>query len=233
MAPWPFGRDRTVLSYRRQGGSPPPDHETLTVHHDGTFDLWRTVGGTSPIGRFRGQVPDGDWTSLGRALDASRRAQPVHLSLPPDAAREKVIVGKATSTWADDAEPPPPFADLASVARRLARELTAFPQAAVALRLAGSASLVHLGSDEIELDLSEALVRAVRWEGGLVADTWEEPLRGPRSVTAGAGWTYEIPFGHPFGTGTGTGARVSAAVDNLLAFDGEFWRSCSLQAPAA
>jgi hypothetical protein len=229
MTLWPFSRHRTVLVYRREGGSLPPDHETLTINHDGEFDLWRTVGGASPIGRFRGQVPGQDWTILQRALDACRRAQPVHLALPPDAAREKFIVGKSNSTWADDAEPPPPFADLASVARRLARELTAFPEAAVALRLAGTASLAHLGPDDIELDLSGASVRALRWEGGLVADSWEEPLGGPRSIVAGRGWAYEIPFGHPFGTEV----QVSVAVDNLLAFDSEFWRSCSLQAPAA
>jgi hypothetical protein len=110
----------------------------------------------------------------------------------------------------------------------LLRELTDFPEAAVALRLGGTASLAHLGPAEIELDLSDASVRAVRWEGGMAVESWEEQLHGPRSVTAGNGWTYEIPFDHPFGAGV----PVSAAVDNMLAFDGEFWRACSLQSPA-
>lgn len=228
MARWPFGRHPALLVYRREGGSVPPDHEILTVDRDGTFDLWRTVGGDSPVGRFRGQVPPGDLAVLQQAADDCRRAQPIHLSLPPDAAREKVIVGKDASTWADDAEPQPPFAALASVARRLTRELTAFPASGVALTLAESSSLNHLGPDQIELDLSEATVRAIRWEGGAVADRWAGALDGPRSVSAGPGWVYEVPFGHPFGADR----QVSAAVDNLLAFDGEFWRSCSLQTPA-
>ena len=228
MALWPFGRGQAVLIYRREGGSPPPDHETLTVEHGGGFDLWRTIGGASPIGRFRGKVPADEWAILQGAIDGCRRAQPIHLSLPPDAARDKVIVGKTTSTWADDAEPPPPFAALASVARRLLRELTDFPEAAVALRLGGTAALAHLGPTDIELDLSDASVRAVRWEAGTAVESWEAQLQGPRSVTAGNGWTYEIPFDHPFGAGE----QVSAAVDNMLVFDGEFWRACSLQSPA-
>ena len=224
MTFWPFGRHRPVLVYRRQGGAPPPDHETLTVADDGRFDLWRTVAATSPIGRFRGQVPAEDRAILEEAAGGCRRAQPVHLPLPPDAARETVIVGRASSTWAEDAEPPPPFADLASGARRLIKELTVFPEAAVALRLAGTPSLAQLGSDEIDLDLSGASVRAVRWEVGRAVETWEEPVRGPRSLRANAGWSYQLPFGHPFAPGD----QVSVAVDDFLAFDGEFWRSCSL-----
>ncbi len=228
MTPWPFSRNGMVLDYRREGGSLPPDHETLVVSDDGGFELWRTVTATSPIGRFRGRVPADRWTALRKGLDACRRVAPVHLALPPDAAREKVTVGKQTSTWAEDAEPPPPFGTVADMARLLVQELTTFPEAAIALDLGGTASLAHRGRQELELDLSGTSLRAVRWDGGLAAESWEQPVRGPRSVTAGAGWTYQLPFAHPFGAS----AQVSAAVDNLLAFDGEFWRSCSLQAPA-
>jgi hypothetical protein len=226
MTMWPFGRHRPVLVYRRQGGAPPPEHETLSVGGDGRFDLWRTVGMSSPIGRFRGQVPAGDRAILEAAVGVCRRAGPLQLAVPPDAARETLIVAGATSSWSEDAAPSPPFADLATVARRLTRELTAFPEAAIAVCLGGTLTLAQLGNGEIDLDLSGASVRAVRSNGGPGA-TWEEPLRGPRSVHASAGWSYQLPFGHPFAPGD----QLNAAVDNILAFDGEFWRSCSLGVP--
>ena len=95
--------------------------------------------------------------------------------------------------------------------------------------MAPTLRLVHLGPDEIELDLSDALVRAVWSKEGVPADTWEGPLNGPRTVSASDGWTYDVPFGHPFEAA----AEVRAAVENVLAFDGEFWRSCAFQAPPA
>ena len=79
------------------------------------------------------------------------------------------------------------------------------------------------GTEDIELDLSGATVRAVRWEDGVAAGQWQAGVDGPRSLTAGPGWEYELPFGHDHRPGW----VVTAHVDNLLAFDGEFWRACS------
>jgi hypothetical protein len=210
---------------------PPPDHEVLTLAADGSFTMWRTIARASrppsPVGRFTGQLAVDQWSTLARTIDACRRAPPVELSLPPDAARDKVVLGKRISTWADDAVPPPPFDSLASELRELLGTLTTSPEAGITAELAGDtgARIAHLGAEPLELDLSQTRVRAVRWENGMAAGQWSADVDGPRSVTAGAGWVYELPFEHPHEPA----APVTVQVDDVLAFDGEFWRACSLQ----
>jgi hypothetical protein len=114
------------------------------------------------------------------------------------------------------------------VLRRLLVALTEQPQAAVELRLVDNAAVLrHLGSDELELDLSTAAVRTVRWTDGFPVADWEGQVNGPRSATASPGWTWEIPLGN----GRNPNATITAHVDNLLLFDGQFWTACSLQSP--
>jgi len=231
MLAWPWSRDTLAMTFRRTGGMPPPDWEVLTVAGDGTFRLWRTIARASnpptPVGRFSGRIPDRRWTDLRQAIDACRRADPVELSLPADAAQEKVVLGKRISSWADDAVPPAPFDELVGPVRALIGELTASPEAAITADLEDNktATVRHLGSAELELNLATARVRAVRWENAAAADDWQADVAGPRSVFAGPGWAYQMPFEHPFGPD----AAVTVQVDDLLAFDGEFWRACSLQ----
>jgi hypothetical protein len=232
MPLWARSRHREALIFRREGGMPPPDHEVLTLDAGGSFDLWRTIARASrppsPVGRFRGQVDGDEWSQLARMIDACRRAPAVELSLPPDAAQDKVVLGKRISTWADDKTPPAPFDTLAAELRRLLGSLTASPEAAIAAEITGqqAAQLVHLGVKPLELDLTQARVRAVRWgDDGAAAEEWTADVGGPRSVAAGPDWSYQLPFEHPFGAG----ATVSVHVDEVLAFDGEFWRACSLQ----
>jgi hypothetical protein len=203
----------------------------LTVTDDGSYRLWRTIARASqppsPVGRFIGRLPSDRWEKLRRTVESCRKAEPVELSLPPDAAREKVVLGKRISTWAEGHVPPPPFDDLAAEARRLLGELTTSPEAALELQVDGNlvAAVRHVGHASLDLDLSGANVRAVRWDNDAAVEEWCADVGGPRSVTAVPGWVYELPFDHPFGRQ----AIVSAHVDNLLAFDGEFWRACSLQ----
>ncbi len=228
---WPFARERELLTLRREGGSPPPDHEVLTVHADASFTLWRTMAHASrppsPVGRFSGRLPARREAQLRAAVDACRRADPVDQPLPAGAARERVTVGRSTSSWPDDARPPAPFDALVDLTRALLAELTASPEAALALELAdGSARLRHLGAAPLELDLSTATVRTVeRGPDGTATRVWPAPLDGPRSVTAGPGWSYQLPFGHELADG----ATATAEVQDVLAFDGEFWRACSLE----
>src|SRR5437763_484187 len=93
--------------------------------------------------------------------------------------------------------PPPPWDALAALLRELLGELTTFPLAAVTVQLAGAgATLAHLGTEPIELDLSGAQVRAVRWEVGVAVGTWQAEVQGPGSVNAGPGWAYSLPFDH-------------------------------------
>lgn len=221
--PWHHGPD---VVFRRQGGTPPPDYEALEVAADGTFTLWRTIARVSrpptPIGRFAGSLDDAQRGDLDALLERCGKAEPVSLGPPAGAAVDKVILGKRTSTWAEDATPPAPWDGLAALLRGFLGELTRHPAAAVGL--AGPV-LTHLGAEPLELDLSGATVRAVRWEEGAAVDTWQAEVSGPRSVTATPGWSFEVPFAHPFAPD----AEVTAHVDNLLAFDRQFWRACSLQ----
>ena len=228
MAWWSRKRTTPALDFRREGGSAPRDHDILTVADDGSFSMWRTVGRStqppSAIGRFAGAVPPERWAALSAALEQCRRADPIELSLPADAAREKVVFGKRVSTWADDAVPPAPYAALAVESRRLLSELTEAPEAAVGISAGDPPELHHLGSDPLEIDLSGATVRAVRWEGGRVVEDWHASIDGPRSVSISKGWRLRLPSSHGFGRD----AEVSFEVNELLAFDGEFWRSCAL-----
>jgi hypothetical protein len=220
------------VTYRRQGGTPPPDFEQLDLPGDGTFSLWRTIARASrppsPVGRFRGRLDGPRRQAVDAAVAACAKAGAVALGPPAGAALDKVTLGRKTASWAEDQTPPPPWDALAALLRELLGELTTFPLAAVTVQLAGDgATLAHLGTEPIELDLSGAQVRAVRWEAGVAVGTWQAEVDGPGSVNAGPGWAYPLPFDHGFPAA----AVVTAHVDNLLAFDGQFWRACSLQSP--
>jgi hypothetical protein len=145
-----------------------------------------------------------------------------------DAAIETVAVGSRQSRWSDGQEPSGPWGELAGILRRLLVALTDQPQAAVELRLGDNAAVLrHLGGDELELDLSTATVRTVRWTDGFPVAGGEGQVNGPRSATASPGWTWEIPLGE----GRDPNGMVTVEVDKLLLFDGQFWTACSLQSP--
>ena len=86
----------------------------------------------------------------------------------------------------------------------------------------------HLGSEPIELDLAQGTVRLVRWADGAAVEESRLPLGGARSVTAGPGWSYLLPVAPDLTADV----PVSLHIDDLLAFDGEFWRACALDTPA-
>jgi hypothetical protein len=235
MAWWPRRRRRPAVIFRRQGGMPPPDHEVLSIGTDGSFDLWRTIARASrppsPVGHFTGRLDGDEWSQLAQTIDACRRAPTIELALPPDAAQDKVVLGKRISTWPDDKTPPTPFDGLATELGRLLGTLTASPEAAITAELVDhqGARLAHLGLGTLNLDLSQAQVRTVRWDDGVAAEEWNANIEGPRSVTAGPGWSYQLPVDHRYGSG----GVFSVHVDGVLAFDGEFWRACSLQSGAS
>lgn len=226
----PWQRQRTLLDYRRQGGRPPQDYEALTVRADRMFDLWRTINwsaGPSPVGRFGGQLDDRRAGDLRDAVDACAGARPVSLAPPAGASVERFAIGSRSASWSDDATPPQPWQTLAELVRRLVDTLTDSPVAALALRQEdGAVSLVRQGDAGLEVDLSAAVVRAIRWENGVAAERWTADLDGPRSVDTDAGWECPLPFDHPFAAGS----VVTAHVSDVAAFDGQFWRSCSLYA---
>jgi hypothetical protein len=224
---------RSAITLRREGGSPPSDHEVLDIAPDATFELWRTNSRSSrppsAIGSFAGSVAAPDVAELAAAADVCRSAPALELDVPRGASTETVVVGGSTSHWGDDVVLPEPWAALATVLRRLVGELTSAPRAAVSLDVSSAQPVLrHEGTHPLDLDLSNAKVRAVRWaaDGG-AAEEWSQQLDGPRSLTADEGWTLELPFGHPWAVPI----VVTAHVEGLLAFDGTSWWACSLDQP--
>jgi hypothetical protein len=111
--------------------------------------------------------------------------------------------------------------------RELLVTLTDQPAGAIALQYEGAtARLVHLGQEIIELNLRDVELRAVHWnDDGTAEEDWRQPLegQGQDAVKAGAGWSLDLPL--PRHSDRAGGALY---VDNLLAFDGQFWTACSL-----
>jgi hypothetical protein len=220
-------RAEPMVSYRREGGTPPPDAEALDLHADGTYKLWRTIDRASrppsPVGKFAGRLDESQQSAVRAAVDACAHATPVSITPALGASTDRVTVGSHVSSWGEDQAPPAPWDALRSLLHELIGTLTAEPAAAVDLRRQDTGlSLVRLGADELELDLSGATVRAVSWQDGAAVDQWTAAVGGPWSVVTGPGWTFSLPFGHPFS------GIVTAHVDEVLAFDGEFWRGCSV-----
>jgi hypothetical protein len=197
--------------------------------------MWRTIARASrppsPIGRFAGTLPAERLSSLRTAAAACAKAHAVSIAPAPGASTDRVRVGSKTASWGDDQTPAAPWDRLATVLRTLLSELASSPRAAVTVEVHDGrrAWLRHVGTEGIELDLSGATVRAVQWEDGVATGQWQSGVEGPRSATAEPGWAYELPFAHDLPAGS----LVTAHVDNLLAFDGEFWRACSVQTDPA
>jgi hypothetical protein len=227
MVRWPRSKRGDAMHYRKTGGFPPPDNEVLDIEPDGSFRLWRTNARASrpptPVGRFAGRVPGPELGELQAAAAACRPIEPPTASLIPDAAVESITVGERQYRGSDGEDIPGPWGDLVSQLRRLLVSLTDQPAAAVALgRLDATTQLRHLGSEPLELDLSGAVVRGVSWDAdGGIREEWQYPVDGPRMANAAPGWTFDLP--------AGDGPPASTVlVDGLLAYDGQFWTTCSL-----
>src|SRR4051812_36432399 len=133
MARWPWSKSpRPVLSYRKSGGMPPADNETLEIRSDASFTLWRTnpeaVRPPAPVGRFTGTVPD--FEGLQKLARGAAAAPLEDTPFPPDAAVETVGLETSRHRWAEPAELPAPWGALASRLRELLVTLTDQPAAA-------------------------------------------------------------------------------------------------------
>jgi hypothetical protein len=134
---------------------------------------------------------------------------------PADIVYGRETIGIGDALYRVDAEMAVegPWVELVRVFRELLVSVADHPAAAIALETSGPApALVLLGSESIEVDLSNA---------SLVAgpDTW--PVGGPREVTAGPGWHFDLPQGDG-------GDNTAVSVQGMLAFNGRSWRNCSL-----
>jgi len=212
---------------------PPRFDESLDFGDGGAFSLWRSVGWASspasPIGRFGGVLTPGQRRELASAADGAAadgsRSWPIRPDSPVD--RLWVVGGEATLGIHD--QPEGPWGALALTLRALLHDLTASPVAALALEAADGPHLVHLGPQELPLDLTALTVEAVHWRAGDSLGQWKsdlhEDVAGGSPVRAGTGWRLALPFSHGFALQPGD--RVSTRV-GVGVGDGDRWVRAAL-----
>lgn len=199
-----------LVRYGRGGGRPPADDERLVIAPDGTFDARRTVAGHR-VGDFRGRLDRAELDDLRADVEKAAGADDLAVMRPFDAAVETTETGGRTATMGSNEQPTGPWAPLILRLRRLIDE--AFEARAVGgIELRATtrdARLVHIGERPVDLDRRSVQVRAVRidergavlarWQGSVVAPQVEDTIgaeTGPEWVTAGPGWSEELPFDH-------------------------------------
>jgi len=195
-----------AIHFRRSGGmKPPPDRENLQIEDDGSFSLWRSVGWTtSPptaAGRFEGRLEAAERQKLDKLVKAAAKGDNLQMKVKPDGAIDRLQLGQKSAVLGANDDADEPWYALVELLRELLGDLTRAPKAAVALKVAPdgqSAHLVHQGQEALRLDLSNLTVRAVLWEGYLNQGDWraKEAAGASAPVTAGPGWSLELPFDH-------------------------------------
>jgi hypothetical protein len=193
-----------LAAYARTGGRPPADDERLEVFEDGTWRLWRTLGGDR-VGAFGGRLSPGRRRRLEAAVSAARAgAGTVPPARPrPDGAHDAFTTRHGRLDVSAGAPVSGPWSGLVRLLRRWTEALTDVPVAALALEAApggGPPQVVHLGSDGLALwpatlhvDLyardADGIIRD-RASGG--ADPEDRSPRG-EAVTVGPGWSMRLP----------------------------------------
>jgi hypothetical protein len=224
-----------IAAWFRQGGGPelPHDAESLGVDDDGTYNLWRAVGAPA-AGFFSARLEPGDRDALAAAADAVQPAGDLELAAPPGAAAETVSAGVRRADLSADADVDPPWRDLVDRLRRLADDGVHAPVAAIALEVSPdgrAARLAHHGTEPVGVDLGTLALTVTAWRGWYEpAGTWTAPVQAPNAVTAGPGWTLELPFAH--GLDLGADRTLHVAVDVHLTVNGTAVAAGLRHAPA-
>lgn len=200
-----------IAAYQRTGRGRPSDDESLEVDDDGSFRLRRTSG--SPVaGTFAGTVPAPRLTELRAAAAAAAEEPPGDPPSPPSGQTiEYLATAEHGVAIVSGSSPPPRWADLATVLRRLVLDLVDQPAAAVAADLVdGGRRLVvrQLGPEAVEADPDSASIslEAVD-EAGQRLGTWEaqlgdlleevgEPEGDRDSWERAPGWSLEVELPH-------------------------------------
>ncbi len=200
---------RTLVRYGRSGGRAPSDDEHLAVEEDGSYVARRTVAGAR-AGRFAGRLTDARLGTLRAAVDGVREAADIAIQTPHDGATEDVEAAGRSARMGSNEEPPEPWRALVHALREaIDADAVANPVAALELQ-AGTrdATISHLGSEPIEVDLGSVAIRVVRLDAdGAVLGRWSgrvQPAADDDSGEApaaawtdgGPGWTRALPFDH-------------------------------------
>ncbi|WP_030442133.1 hypothetical protein [Actinoplanes subtropicus] len=172
------------------GSQTPAVAESVEVSADGAISGWRSVS-EGGVGWFAGVLPAAELAGL-RDLIGSAGSAPPAAPPPPDSGQEMLELA-ATGPIAIAGLGSP----LAVAARNLLTRLTDFPRAAVAVSHPSPtvARLSHRGTDPIRIDLTTVEWRETAWRGYYEsAGDWSGVAAGPPEVTAGPGWTFDIPI---------------------------------------
>jgi len=193
---------------------PPLFREHLEVRGNGQFRLWRSVATASdppaPVGRFAGSLPPGEIEALNEAGRRAAGEGPRTWLISPDSPVDWLAVDDATAVLGIHDAGDGAWAALADLMRPLLADLTRSPVAAIALELDGGARLAHRGTESIEIDLSDLVVRAVHWRDGQSEARWTAPRGAEGVVGAGPGWSLAVPLEHGFDLEAGDRVTVSA-----------------------
>ena len=198
-----------MIRFTRTGGTRPPrDREILQIEDDGSFTLWRSIGSatfpSTPVGRFAGTLPEETLQQLKAAGRAAHDTGDLTRSLRPGTAIANIQIGDVKAKLGIHDEPEGPWGELLPQLSALLGELTSMPRAALGIAVAEdglSASLRHLGTEPLSVDLSDLTVRAVLWKGYLKVGDWFAPTRettGSETIESSEGWQYALPFDHGF-----------------------------------
>ena len=196
-----------MATYRRAGGRPPVDDERLEIAADGTWRLWRTLGGAR-VGAFRGRLSTDRRRRLAEALEAARAAPSGSTgartpSRPqPDGAHETFRAGPRPLAVPAGARVAGEWSRLAGLLRRWSDALTAEPERALELDPGGAAAapaLTRLGSGPVRI-----------WPATLRLDGYARDADGivMDRASAGAGATSEGARGEPITTNEGWSMRL-------------------------
>lgn len=205
------------ISYQRSGGRRPPrDNESLQIADDADFTMWRSVGAATypatAIGRFAGRLTSDVHEALAKECAGAAGAGNLTLTPKPDGALETITVDSVRASLGANDDPTGPWEPLVTHLRQLLGDLTAQPRAAIAAHIepdGASARLVHLGTEQLRLDLTALTVRAVLWRNYTTLGDWRAPNAGrPGETTAAPGWSLDLPFDHGFTIPEGTSVRV-------------------------
>jgi hypothetical protein len=221
--------ERQPVAYARTGGRPPVDHEHLRIGADGSWRLWRTMGG-SRVGAFAGRLSADRRRRLAAALGEIREGGRSPARRHPDGAAEAFHAGDEVLHVPSGSAVSGEWRRLAHLLRRWSGALREEPEAALELRPGDgrlAAVLVRLGAGELRVhpetlhvelyarDPDGIIVDRVatgegrmpaspRGEGVVTRDGWQLPLEVPRAVETPPGgsveaWVY-LDVAGPYGT---------------------------------
>jgi len=164
-----------LASFAAAGGAPPPSHEIVRVHRDGSVralagTVWPGLGSISEAGAYAFELDGAALAELERLVDAAA-GEEFDGPLESDSGRFALRVGDDVRlSWSPFATPPAPVAALADRLRALLVEAREHPLAAVRLELKAAPGgdplglayrFTARGSEPLSLTVASLRVRVV------------------------------------------------------------------------